>query len=143
MNSCCLTLYCAYSILFNLSNVKQSSLELNSKRLYQSSGKEKGNYCFVFLSSTKREIRHFHVAVGQWHLRKVHKSVMQVQSCYFANLNLLGFLPFSSSLLLLKLHIDCNTATATYPGIVARHCWEIIIKSLFPLLWWFHLVNFH
>ena len=49
-------------------------LELNSEGLYQSSGKEKESCCLVFPSSTKREIRHFHVVV-------VH-----VQSCCFANL---------------------------------------------------------
>ena len=37
--------------------------ELNSKRLYQSSGKEKESRCLVFTSSTKREIRHCHVVV--------------------------------------------------------------------------------
>ena len=49
-------------------------LELNFEGLYQSSGKEKESCCLVFPSSTKREIRHFHVIV-------VH-----VQSCCFANL---------------------------------------------------------
>ena len=33
--------------------------------LYQSSGKEKEKCCLVFLSSTNREIRHFHVLVVQ------------------------------------------------------------------------------
>ena len=40
-------------------------LELDSKGLYQSSRKEKETCCFVFPSSTKREIRHFHVVVVQ------------------------------------------------------------------------------
>ena len=35
----------------------QFSLELNSRRLYQSSEKEKARLCLVFTSSTKREIR--------------------------------------------------------------------------------------
>ena len=39
-------------------------LELNSKRLYQSSGKEKESRCLVLTSTAKREIRHFHVASG-------------------------------------------------------------------------------
>ena len=39
-------------------------LELNSKGLHQSSGKEKES-CFLFPSSTKREIRHFHIVVVQ------------------------------------------------------------------------------
>jgi len=43
----------------------QMFLELNSKGLYQSSGKEKESCCLVFPSSTKREFRHFHVVVGQ------------------------------------------------------------------------------
>ena len=38
-------------------------LVLNSKGLYQSSGKEKESCCLVFPSSTKCEIRHFHVVV--------------------------------------------------------------------------------
>ena len=38
-------------------------LVLNVKRLYQSSGKEKESRCLVFTSSTKPEIRHFHVVV--------------------------------------------------------------------------------
>ena len=40
-------------------------------------------------SSTKREIKHFHVVVVQWRLKNVLKSVMHVQSCCFVNLNLL------------------------------------------------------
>ena len=45
----------------------------------------------MFPSSTKREIRHFHVVVVQRRQRNVQKSVMHVQSCCFANLNLLLF----------------------------------------------------
>ena len=60
-------------------------LELNSKGLYQSSGKEKESCCLVFPSSTKREIRHFDVVVVQQRRRNVQKSVMYVQSCCFAN----------------------------------------------------------
>ena len=44
-----------------------------------------------FTSSTKREIRHFHVVVVQRRQRNVQKSVMHVQSCCFADLNLLLF----------------------------------------------------
>ena len=39
----------------------------------------------------KREIRHFHVVVGQRQQRNVEKSVMHVQSCCFAYPNLLLF----------------------------------------------------
>ena len=65
----------------------QISLELNSKGLYQSSGKEKQNCYFLFPSSTKREIRHLHAVVLQRRLRNVQKSVIKVQSYCFANLN--------------------------------------------------------
>ena len=43
----------------------------------------------MFPSSTKREIWKFHAVVVQPRLRNVPKSVMHVQSCCFANLNLL------------------------------------------------------
>ena len=88
VNLRCLKLYCAYSISSNAGNF---FLELSSRGLYQSSGKEKESCCLVFPSSTKREIRHFHVVVVQRRQRNVQKSVMHVQSCYFANLNLLLF----------------------------------------------------
>ena len=45
----------------------------------------------MFPSSTKREIRHFHVVAVQRRLRNVQKSVMHVQSCCSASLNLLLF----------------------------------------------------
>ena len=51
-------------------------------------------FCVVLTYSIKRasEIRKFHVAVVQQRLRNVQKSVMHVQSCFFASLNLLLFL---------------------------------------------------
>ena len=69
----------------------QILLQLNCKGLHQSSGREKENCCLLFPSSTKREIRPFHVAVVQLRHRNVQKSVMHVQSCCFACLNLLLF----------------------------------------------------
>ena len=72
----------------------QMFLELYSKGLYQSLGKEKESCCVVFSSSIKREIRNFHVVVVQRRQRNVQTSVMHVQSCCFADLNLC-FLPFS------------------------------------------------
>ena len=54
--------------------------ELNSKRLYQSSGKEKESRCQEMKSGT-----------FQRRQRNVQKSVMHVQSCCFTNLNLLLF----------------------------------------------------
>ena len=78
----------AYSISSNAGNF---FLELSSRGLYQSSGKEKESCSLVFPSSTNREIRHVHVVVVQRRQRNVQKSVMQVQSCCFADLNLLLF----------------------------------------------------
>ena len=66
-------------------------LELNSKGLHQSSGKEKESCCLLVPPSTKREIRQFHVVVVQRRKRNVQRSVMHVQSCCFACLNLLLF----------------------------------------------------
>ena len=51
----------------------QMFFELNSRGLYQSSGKEKQSCCLAFPSSTKREFRHFHVVVVQRRLRNVQK----------------------------------------------------------------------
>ena len=84
----------AYSISFNSSNVGKFFLKLNSKGLYQSSGKEKESCSLLFLSLKKKkksEIRHFHVVVVQRRLRNVQKGVIHVQSCCFASLNLLIF----------------------------------------------------
>ena len=49
----------------------------------------------MFTFYIKREIRKFHVIVEQRRQRNVQKSVIHVQSCCFANLNLLLFLPLS------------------------------------------------
>ena len=65
--------------------------EADSKGLHQSSAKEKESCCLVFPSSTNREIGHFHVLVVQWRQRNVQKSLMHVQTCCFANLNLMFF----------------------------------------------------
>ena len=42
-----------------------------------------------FTSAKKREIRHFHVVVVQRQQRNVQKSVIHLQSCWFANILLL------------------------------------------------------
>ena len=51
-------------------------LEFNSKELHQSSGKEKESCFLVFVQRRQRNVQ---------------KSVMHMQSCCFANLNLLLF----------------------------------------------------
>ena len=61
-------------------------LELNSKGLHQSSGKE--NCCLVFPSSTKRKIRKFHVVVVQPRLRKMYKKAWWTCKVVFLGGNL-------------------------------------------------------
>ena len=63
------------------SNVGKFFWELNFKRLYQSSGKEREGRCLVFTCLTQREIRHFHVVVVQQRQRNLQKRVMPLQSC--------------------------------------------------------------
>ena len=80
--------------------------------------KEKETFCVVLTYSSKRarEIRKFHVAVVQQQLRNVQKSVMHVQSCLFASLNLLFFC--CSPLPLQKLPI---VVIQTFATMVTRH----------------------
>ena len=85
VNSRCLKRYRACSISFNSSNISKFFCSWILKGLYQSSGKEKESCRLLFTSSTKREIRHFHVVVVQRQQRNVQKRVMHVQSCCFAN----------------------------------------------------------
>ena len=67
-------------------------MELYSKGLYQSSGKEKENCCFVFPSATKREIRHFHVVVVQRRQRNVQKKRDARAKLLFCQSKPIGFL---------------------------------------------------
>ena len=90
VNSRCFKLYRAYYISIKSSDVGHF-LELNSKRLFRNSGKEKESRRLVITSSTKREIWHVHVVVVRCRQRNMQKSLLNVQSCCFANLNLLSF----------------------------------------------------
>ena len=64
---------------FNSSNVAEFFVELNSKGLYRSSGKEKESRCLVFTSYTKLEIRQFQVVVGNGtHLLKTSNFIAVV-----------------------------------------------------------------
>ena len=54
-----------------------------SKGLYQSSGKEKESCCLEFPSSTKREIRHFHVVAVQLRAKKCKKKRAKLLFCYY------------------------------------------------------------
>ena len=68
-------------------------VELNVKRLYQISGKEKESR-LVFTSSTKRDTRHFHVAVVQRRQRNVQKSDARPK-LLFCQSKPIAFLPSS------------------------------------------------
>ena len=90
-------------------------LELNSKRLYQSS-----ESCgLVFTSSTKREILHFHVLDVQWRQRNVGKSVMHVQGCCFLNLNL-GILLFFCRFRWRHRRRCLNSVITSYGRLISR-----------------------
>ena len=63
---------------------RRTLLKLNSKGSYTSSEREiKFRRC-PFTFSIKHQIKHFHVVVVQKRQRNVQKSVMHVQSCFFA-----------------------------------------------------------
>ena len=86
-------LHRSYSISFNLSKVGEIFGVESERTVSKFRKKENENLCVVFTNSMKwaRETRKFHVAVMQRWL----KSVMHVQICRFANINLRIFLPFS------------------------------------------------
>ena len=80
---------------------------VKSERTVSKFRKRKGNFlcCAHLLHKSGAWNRTFHVAVGEKRLRNVQKSVMHVQSWFFANLNLLFFFccspsPLQNSLLL-------------------------------------------
>ena len=121
VNSRCFKLYPAYSnssihkMLVNFSGVEflktVSKFRKRSRRL-------------VFTSSTKREIRHFHVAVVQQRQRNVQNSVIHVQTCFANQSKPFASLPFSlpspSSLLKLpnnrkiKIHVYAKRQTLIF-----------------------------
>ena len=74
-----------------MSNVGDFFQKLNSLGPRHSSEKERESRCLVFTSSVRREIGQFQVVVVQRRQGNVQKRVMHVQSCCFANLNLLLF----------------------------------------------------
>ena len=89
MNSRWFKLYRAYSISFNSANNGKFFWSWLLKDCIEV--QEKKNCCFLFMSSTKREIRTFHVVIVQRRQRNVQIRVMHVHCCCFANLNLLLF----------------------------------------------------
>ena len=96
-NSRCFKLYRAYYILIKSSNVGHV-LELNSKRLFRSSGKEKESRCVVITSSTKREIWYVHVVVVQCRQRNMQTKRAERAKLLFCQSKPIVLLPFSSLL---------------------------------------------
>ena len=104
-------------------------LELNSKGLYESSGKEKQSCCVVFPSSTKREIRKVHVIVVQQIMakkcRKMHDP--HAKLLFFQSMHI-AFLPSPLSLLKLPVnwHVHSKWLETKIPSgqmvILDRHC---------------------
>ena len=78
------------SLIFIFVKCWRNVLKLNPQRPYLGLEGKKGNFCVVFSYFIKRacEIRKFHVAFVQRRLRNVQKTVMHLQSCCFALLNL-------------------------------------------------------
>ena len=114
-------------------------LELNSKGLQQSSGREKESCCLLFPSSTKREIKQFHVVVVQWRQRNVQKSVMHVQSCCFSCLNLLILCRSRCCrrrrcVNALLGTLRSNDATATRTSLKKRICVLSVFIAIIPTL---------
>ena len=93
VNSHCFKLYRSYSIYFNLSNVGKPlwGWGVESESTISKFRKRKRKFlCCVHLPYTitrTREIRKFHVAGVQRRLRHVQKSVINVESCCFANIS--------------------------------------------------------
>ena len=74
VKSRCFKLFRAFSISYRSSNAGIFCVELNSRRLLGVQENEKESSCLVFTSSTKREIRQFHVVVLQWRQRRVQNA---------------------------------------------------------------------
>ena len=130
VDSYCFKLHRSHLISFNLSNVGEI-FWLNPKGRYVSLEKETQNFCVVLTNSIKRarEIRKFYVAVVPQQLRNVQQSVMHVQRCFFANLNLLLLCCLPSPLQKLPIVV---TQKFCYHGNVTSHFFSLLnIKLIF------------
>ena len=83
-------LHSSYSISFDLLDIDEMFWSWILKNCILVEKKEK-EIVLLFTSSMKHEIRKFHIAVVRQWQRNVHKSLLLMQSCCFANLNLLLF----------------------------------------------------
>ena len=122
MKSRCFKRFRAYSISLNSSNVLLFFLELNSKRLYRSSGKDKESRCLEFTSFTKRIIMRFLVVVVPWRQGNCTKKRDARTDLLFCQSKPISFLPFSltsaSSLLTLATNVSI-----TYAEVITDMDW--------------------
>ena len=113
--------YRAYSTPFSSSNVGKFFWSWFLKACIEVQEKAK--------TKTKHEIRYFHVAVVQWRQRNVHKSVMHVQGCCFAHLNLFPFsLPLPSTLFKPPIVTLCHAKC----GYFVKRSWQWRIQGRGP-----------
>ena len=118
MNSRCFKLYRAYSILFNSSNVAKFLWSRILKDCIKVQEDKKENDCFVFPSSTKREIRHFCVVV-----------VQRRANLLFCQSGPVAFLPFllPSLLPLLKVMLHRTIGNDDFSCNTALQCWNNVV----------------
>ena len=95
-----------------------NSFELNSKGLYQSSGKEKGKWLICLPVVDKREIRHFRVVV-----------VQRRANLLFCLSGPVAFLPFllPSPLSLLKVMLHRTIGNDDFSHNTALQCWNTVV----------------
>ena len=88
------------------------------------------NWSLVFTSSAKREKKAFlDVGVQGW-LRNVQKSVMHVQSCCFANLNLLIFCRLRCLNSLISLMVKTEKRANKVPISTKKYCYPHSLKGM-------------
>ena len=114
MKSRCFKRFCAYSISLKSSNVGTFFLELNSKRLYRSSGKDKESRCLEFTFSTKTYNYAFSRRSRAVTAKKCTKKRGARTYLLFCQSKPISFLPFSltspSSLLTLGTDVSITYA---------------------------------
>ena len=78
-----------FIVLIPTRSIRQMLANFAVEDCIKAQEKKKKVDVFIHVREKKREIRHFHVLVVQRQQRNVQKSVMHLQSCWFANLLLL------------------------------------------------------
>ena len=125
MKSRCFKRFCAYSISLKSSNVGTFFLELNSKRLYRSSGKDKESRCLEFTFSTKTYNYAFSRRSRAVTAKKCTKKCGARTYLLFCQSKPISFLPFSltSPSSLLTLGTDVSI---TYAEVIIDMDWTLL-----------------